>query len=95
MHCLDGQEVKGRLDRSLTRADIEATTPYNTYRIKGLPPGPIANPGRAALEAVLNPEDTDKLYFVADGSGGHGVDDDDDSKHHDIDPSTDDHDDDG
>ena len=62
---------KGRLDRSLTRADIEATTPYNTYRIKGLPPGPIANPGRAALEAVLNPEDTDKLYFVADGSGGH------------------------
>jgi UPF0755 protein len=62
---------KGRLDRSLTRADIEQTTPYNTYRINGLPPGPIANPGRAALEAVLNPEDTDKLYFVADGTGGH------------------------
>lgn len=62
---------KGRLDRPLTRADIEATTPYNTYRINGLPPGPIANPGRAALEAVLNPEDTDKLYFVADGTGGH------------------------
>jgi len=62
---------KGRLDRSLTKADIEETTPYNTYRIKGLPPGPIANPGRAALEAVLNPEDTDKLFFVADGTGGH------------------------
>jgi len=62
---------KGRLDRPLTRADIRTTTPYNTYRIDGLPPGPIANPGRAALEAVLNPEPTDKLYFVADGSGGH------------------------
>ena len=62
---------KGRLERSLTRADIETTTPYNTYRIKGLPPGPIANPGRAALEAVLNPQPTDYLYFVADGSGGH------------------------
>ncbi len=62
---------KGRLDRSLTRADIETTTPYNTYRINGLPPGPIANPGRAALEAVLNPEETDKLFFVADGTGGH------------------------
>jgi UPF0755 protein len=62
---------KGKLDRALTKADIETTTPYNTYRINGLPPGPIANPGRAALEAVLNPEVTDKLYFVADGSGGH------------------------
>lgn len=62
---------KGKLDRALTRTDIETTTPYNTYRINGLPPGPIANPGRAALEAVLNPEETDKLYFVADGTGGH------------------------
>lgn len=62
---------KGRLDRPLTRSDIETTTPYNTYRIKGLPPGPIANPGRAALEAVLNPQQTEHLYFVADGSGGH------------------------
>ena len=62
---------KGRLERELTRADIEATTPYNTYRINGLPPGPIANPGRAALEAVLNPPETGHLYFVADGTGGH------------------------
>jgi UPF0755 protein len=62
---------KGRLDRALTRTDIQTATPYNTYRINGLPPGPIANPGRAALEAVLNPQPTDYIYFVADGSGGH------------------------
>jgi UPF0755 protein len=62
---------KGKLDRPLTRADLEASTPYNTYTINGLPPGPIANPGRAALEAVLNPEDTKYLYFVANGTGGH------------------------
>jgi UPF0755 protein len=62
---------KGRLDRPLTRTDIETETPYNTYRINGLPPGPIANPGRAALEAVLNPTVTEYIYFVADGSGGH------------------------
>ncbi len=62
---------KGKLDRPLTRADIDAVTPYNTYQIPALPPGPIANPGRAALEAVLNPAATAYLYFVADGSGGH------------------------
>jgi UPF0755 protein len=62
---------KGRLDRELTRTDINTVTPYNTYRINGLPPGPIANPGRAALEAVLNPQKTGHLYFVADGTGGH------------------------
>lgn len=62
---------KGSLGRSLTRADVEQPTPYNTYTIHGLPPGPIANPGRASLEAVANPARTNELYFVADGSGGH------------------------
>jgi len=58
-------------DRPIYQSDIEKATPYNTYVIDGLPPTPIANPGRAALEAVANPEETDYLYFVADGSGGH------------------------
>ena len=62
---------KGKLDRPLTKTDITTATPYNTYTISGLPPGPIANPGRAALEAVVNSPDTGYLYFVADGSGGH------------------------
>ncbi len=62
---------KGKLERPLTRADLETSTPYNTYTISGLPPGPIANPGRAALEAVLNPDNTKYLYFVANGTGGH------------------------
>jgi UPF0755 protein len=59
------------LDRPIRRSDISETTPYNTYRIDGLPPTPIANPGREAIAAVLQPETTDHLYFVADGSGGH------------------------
>ena len=59
------------LGRALTRADWQFDDPYNTYQFDGLPPGPIANPGRAALEAVLNPVQSDYLYFVADGSGGH------------------------
>lgn len=58
-------------NRPIFRSDIDKPTPYNTYIINGLPPGPIANPGRAALEAVANPLDTDDLYFVADGTGGH------------------------
>ena len=58
-------------DRPIYQSDIDKQTPYNTYVIRGLPPGPIANPGRAALEAVANPIETDDLYFVADGTGGH------------------------
>jgi UPF0755 protein len=62
---------KAPLGRQLIFRDLDTPTPYNTYTNGGLPPGPIANPGRAALEAVLNPADTRYLYFVADGSGGH------------------------
>jgi UPF0755 protein len=53
------------------RSELDQVTPYNTYRIHGLPPTPIANPGRAALEAVLKPARTGDLFFVADGTGGH------------------------
>ena len=63
---------KGRpADRPIYQSDIQKPTPYNTYTINGLPPGPIANPGLAALEAVANPAATNALYFVADGTGGH------------------------
>jgi UPF0755 protein len=62
---------RGTLGRPISRAELDKPTPYNTYTIDGLPPGPIANPGRAALEAVANPSLTQELFFVADGTGGH------------------------
>jgi UPF0755 protein len=62
---------KGTLGRPIKRSEITQPSPYNTYVIDGLPPGPISNPGRASLEAAANPARTRDLYFVADGSGGH------------------------
>jgi UPF0755 protein len=62
---------KATLGRPIMKSEIEQPTPYNTYQIDGLPPGPIANPGRASLEAAANPARTRELYFVADGTGGH------------------------
>jgi UPF0755 protein len=62
---------KGALGRPLLRTEMDEPNPYNTYLIDGLPPGPIANPGRASLEATAHPAHTRDLYFVADGSGGH------------------------
>jgi UPF0755 protein len=62
---------KGALGRPISRRDIEQPTEYNTYVIDGLPPGPIANPGRASLEAAANPARTKELFFAADGTGGH------------------------
>ncbi len=62
---------KGSLGRPILRSEIDQATPYNTYAVDGLPPGPIANPGRASLEAAANPARTKELYFVADGTGGH------------------------
>lgn len=62
---------QGTLGRGLRRSELNKETPYNTYVIPGLPPGPIANPGKAAIEAALNPAETDFIFFVADGTGGH------------------------
>ena len=62
---------KGALGRPILKSEIEQPTPYNTYVINGLPPGPIANPGKASLEATANPARTKDLYFVADGTGHH------------------------
>ena len=62
---------KGTLGRPIKRSEITQPSPYNTYVIDGLPPGPISNPGRASLEATANPARTRDLFFVADGTGGH------------------------
>jgi len=62
---------RGKLDHAITESEKRQPTPYNTYVIDGLPPGPICNPGRASLEAAANPARTKELYFVADGTGGH------------------------
>jgi len=62
---------KAPLPRPLTYKDLETPSEYNTYVFVGLPPGPIANPGRASIEATLNPPETSFYYFVADGTGGH------------------------
>ena len=62
---------EGVLGRGLRQSELRRITPYNTYVIDGLPPTPIANPGKLSIEAALNPDTTEYLYFVADGSGGH------------------------
>ncbi|MGH1399479.1 MAG: endolytic transglycosylase MltG, partial [Alphaproteobacteria bacterium] len=67
-HKNDG---KGPLGRRLLRKDLAYDSPYNTYKYSGLPPGPIANPGKASIAAALNPAAHDYIYFVADGTGGH------------------------
>ncbi len=62
---------RGGLNRPLSRGDLAQDSPYNTYRVHGLPPGPIDSPGLAALQAVVHPAQSSDLYFVADGTGGH------------------------
>ena len=61
----------GVLDHGLTRAELDADNPYNSYRNAGLPPGPICMPGRASIDAATHPADSTDLFFVADGTGGH------------------------
>ncbi|MDP5360884.1 MAG: endolytic transglycosylase MltG, partial [Paracoccaceae bacterium] len=62
---------EGVLGRGLRQSELRGETPWNTYVIPGLPPTPIANPGQAAIEAALNPDTTEYIFFVADGTGGH------------------------
>ena len=62
---------EGVLGRGIRQSELRARTPYNTYVIDGLPPTPIANPGKASIEAALNPDETPYIFFVADGTGGH------------------------
>jgi len=64
-------EGRGVLGRGIRQSELRAETPWNTYVIDGLPPTPIANPGRASIAAAVDPDATDYVYFVADGSGGH------------------------
>jgi UPF0755 protein len=66
-----GLKMEGRYDGNLRRADLEWDSPYNTYRVAGLPPGPIASPGQAAIDAVLSPPETKYLYFVSKNDGSH------------------------
>ena len=66
-----GLNRRGFLNRPIYKSDLKSNNPYNTYRIKGLPPTAIAHPGRASIEAVLHPMRSNDLYFVADGTGGH------------------------
>ncbi|WP_323716992.1 endolytic transglycosylase MltG [Paracoccus aminovorans] len=62
---------EGVLDRGIRGSELRRRTPYNTYQVDGLPPTPIANPGKASIAAAMDPEDADYVFFVADGSGGH------------------------
>ncbi|GGB43059.1 4-amino-4-deoxychorismate lyase [Roseibium aquae] len=71
LYGLFGGEAWSQDRSAITRSQLQAENAYNTYQIDGLPPGPIGNPGRAAMEAVANPSRTDDLFFVADGTGGH------------------------
>jgi len=71
LYGLYGGEAWTRDRSAITRSELDSRNPYNTYQIDRLPPGPIGNPGRAAMEAVANPSRTDDLFFVADGTGGH------------------------
>ncbi|GAA0782622.1 endolytic transglycosylase MltG [Roseibium denhamense] len=71
LYGLYGGEAWSQDRSGITRSELDAENNYNTYQIDGLPPGPIGNPGRAAMEAVANPSRTQDLFFVADGTGGH------------------------